>query len=89
MPDYGSLAALRDALTSDDPDTRAEAYQAVLETDTKVSAVLGGDVSDEVVATLVEADVIPEGGTASPPVSENWERALELLESIEANTGGS
>lgn len=89
MADYSNLASLRGGLTADNPDNRAEAYQAVMNAGVQPSEVLASDPDEETVETLVEADVIPAGASArSKPVDERWERIEQLLEEIAANTGG-
>lgn len=86
MPDYPDLADLREELTVDDPDRRANAYGAVMSSDVAVSDVLASDPDEEVVRTLVEDDVIPDrgpgGGGRGRPASERDEAIVELLEEI-------
>lgn len=83
---YADLADLRGALRSDNEDVLQSAYEAVYDAGTKPSVVLG---SDPPRTLLEDAGVIPEAGTAGPPVAQRIDRVIELLESIEANTGGS
>lgn len=91
MPDYDDLADLREELTVDDPDRRAQAYGAVMSSDVEVSDVLAADPTDDVVDVLVEDDVIPPVGLRgghTRPVSERDEALLEALEDIKRLLGG-
>lgn len=88
MTDYSSLAELRGALTSEDPQQRADAYGAVLETDGDVPAVLETPVGDDTVQTLVDGGVIPESKSAGMTTREYRTKVLDLLEQIAVNTGG-
>lgn len=88
MPDYPNLAALRQALTTDDADERGRAYGAVLNADDDVqpSDVLAGDPDEETVDSLADADVIPDdrgaGGRGGRPAAERDEEVVDLLRDI-------
>lgn len=87
MPEYPSLAALRQGLTTDNADERGRAYGSVLNAagDVQPSDVLSSDPSDETVQDLVDGGVIPPGrgeGRDDRPVSETRQRQTELLEQI-------
>lgn len=89
---YSDLAALREALTADDPDDRANAYGDVMEQDVQPSELLGTDPDGAAVQTLVEANVIPEsesGGAPGRKTSERDEEIVALLKEIADNTGGA
>lgn len=89
MPQFSNLASLRGGLTADDPDRRAEAYSAVLNADLQPSQVLESSPEDDVVETLVDAEVIPaSAGGGRQPINQRWERIEELLERIVENTEG-
>lgn len=88
--DYEALADLRGALTADNPDRRAEAYGAVVETGHDVSDVLSTPPKSDAIAALEDAQVIPsEEQTEAFPQAEYKHRVVSLLEDIEANTGGT
>ena len=85
MANYQSVAALRSALTDDDPAVRSEAYGVVLRNDVEPTAVLSDDPPE---AALQEAGVVAtpeEVSTRDTLLSE----VVELLEEIAENTGGS
>lgn len=87
---YDGLAQLRDALSSDDPDYRAEAYGAVMGEDLKPSQVLETPPEDSVVSTLEDAGVVPENSTEQKMDTATWrQEALAVLQQIEENTAGS
>lgn len=89
MADYNSLAELRRAMVSGDPDRRATAYAAVYQADLNASEVLDDEPGEEVVQTLVDQDIVPESGTEGGVDAREWRpRVIELLEEIAANTGG-
>lgn len=90
MSDYDSLAALRRALTAEDPDRRANAYGAVMRIDMQVSSVLDADPDDDAVAELVENDVIPEPGPGARgrSIADREEEIVELLKEIRDGLGG-
>lgn len=85
MPEYPNLAELREELTIDDPDRRANAYGTVLSSDVEVSDVLESNPDDDVVEELVDDDVIPPrgpGGGTGRPAADRQERVIQLLEDI-------
>lgn len=85
-PQYDGLASLRQALTADDPDQRAPAYGAVMEADLEPSEVLSTEPPE---GQLRQAGVIPEKGGRDQTTDAQMARVIELLEQIEANTGGA
>lgn len=87
MPQYQDLSDLREELTVDDPDRRANAYGAVmaLEDDVQISDVLGPQPDEDVVDSLVAADVIPPqrgAGRDGRPAAERDEEIVDLLRDI-------
>lgn len=84
LTDYNNLAALRAALTDDDPDRRATAYGAVyeLDADVKPSDVLATNPSEETVQALVDGGVIPSGSANGATGREQLARVVELLERL-------
>lgn len=85
MAQYQNLAKLRSALTSDDAETRSEAYGTVYEqADVSPQTVLS---DDEVVDHLRDVGVL-EAEEQRPSSAEQRDRIIELLQNIEANTGG-
>lgn len=85
---YSSVASLRESLTSDNPDTRAEAYTAVLNADVQPSLILNTPPDSGAVNQLVEAGVLPAPADDTPG-SDRFARMVELLEEIASNTGGA
>lgn len=90
MATYENLARLRQALSSDDPDDRAEAYGDVIENDVKPSEILETPPDDAKVQMLRDADVLPEEDPGGPRVAANEQRKriIELLEEIAGTSGG-
>lgn len=89
MPDFPSLAALRQGLTTDDADQRGRAYGSVLNADVQPSDILGSDPDEEVVDQLEDADVIPTGSSSDRrPVAEVRRQQTDLLEEILAELRG-
>lgn len=83
---YENLKALRLAVTSDDANDRAEAYQNVLDAGIDPSDVRSPDPP---VQELRDAGIIPEEENQAPPASELRQRQVELLEDIrDAVSGG-
>lgn len=85
MAQYQNLARLREALTSDDAETRSEAYGVVYEkADVSPTEVLN---DDDVEQHLQEVGVVeaPDNRTSN---HEQREQIIELLQQIEANTAG-
>lgn len=73
-PEYRSLPELREALTSDNPETRAPAYAAVTGADVDVSEALSSDPPEQ---TLVDEGVIP-ASSQEPGVQ------VQILDELEA-----
>lgn len=80
MAEYNNLAELRQELTADDPDQRANAYAAVLNADLEVSDVLGPEPPTQ---ALEDAGVVPENTTENrKPAAEHRVEQTELLKEI-------
>lgn len=83
MPEYSDLADLREELTVDDPDRRANAYGAVMSLegdDVQVSDVLGPQPDDDTVAALVDGDVIPPRRGSDRDARPAADRDAEMLQ---------
>lgn len=78
MAKYGSTRQLLNSLTSDEADTRAQAYQDVYEAGFQPGEVRSDPPEDR----LREAGLIPEEGPDYPDTSERFERIEQLLEEI-------
>lgn len=96
MSDYASLADLREELTANDPDQRANAYGAVMSHDIQPSQVLGSKPDQSAIDTLTDNGVIPERSAPGRAKAERDEEVLtvlkecrDLLTAIETNTGGA
>lgn len=77
--EYDGLAALRAALTADDPDERAPAYGAVYEADLEPSEVLGQEPPED---RLVEAGVIPSSEDRGRTTQDTLEEIATTLNQI-------
>lgn len=89
MAQYNDTAALRAALTDDDPDDRAEAYGAVMGQDVQPSELLQTPPKPAALETLRAAGVLGDAASDGAPIGDRWERIEELLEAIRDNTAGS
>lgn len=87
MAPYQSLPDLRAALSSDEPDTRVDAYRAVFEADLEPRAVMGNDPPED---ELVAAGVIEDGDSddGEPTAQGQRARIIELLEQLTGDSGG-
>lgn len=79
QPKYPNLPELREALTSDEPDRRGQAYSDVYEAGFQPSDVLSNDPPAE---DLAEAGLVPGSSPSQPPASERWSEVVSLLEDI-------
>lgn len=79
VPQYNGLPDLRQALTADEANRRAEAYSAVLEHDIPPEDVLSANPPKD---ALQDAGVIPDSGPEMPAASEDRQEKLQLLREI-------
>lgn len=90
MAQYPTTAALRRALSSDDPDRRADAYGAVMQHDVEPAQILADPPDTSAVSSLVEADVLDEETSSDDMTTVEWrEEVLDVLNTIADNTGGA
>lgn len=89
MPEYDNLADLRQALSADDPDSRAEAYGAVMQHDVEPSQLLQTPPDDGAVETLRSADVLAQPGEEDRSAADQRQEILEKLNEIADHLGGS
>lgn len=83
MADYDSLPELREALTSDSPDRRADAYGDVMSEDIQPSQLLETPPDATALQTLRDANVIPdEDRDRGQSMRDVNQRIVELLEQI-------
>lgn len=82
MPEFDTVADLREALTANDPDRRAQAYGDVMAEDVQPSAILDTPPDETALETLRDADVLDEERGAGRSMRDVNDRIVELLEDI-------